>query len=297
MNRKDLYNGFNAVDDDILERSETTAKKSKRPAWVKWGAMAACLCLVIGIAIPVLHHKGGIGPDQPATAIAALELSGHFYEAVDVPQVLEKFGLPKEITADMAGEHVSYLKSDGGVGYEESAIETDIELYQYAPSPCRGVYVLRDGEKYMAALFCNFVQFDDNTSCEFTELYRVYGIDSADDIASVTEMGNSNNREIGTPVTDRQEIAEFYDMTVSLWSYGNDDFQKQMFGGYPDEETQMQAHTAFADDRRNLRIETTTGLRFFISFHPSFDWINGGGTMSYFKIDEQMHAWIDRNLN
>ena len=95
----------------------------------------------------------------------------------------------------------------------------------------------------------------------------------------------------------RQEIAEFYDMTVALWSYGNDDFQKQMFGGYPDEETQMQAHTAFADDRRNLRIETTDGLRFFISFHPSFDWINGGGTMSYFKIDEQMHAWIDRNLN
>jgi hypothetical protein len=70
-----------------------------------------------------------------------------------------------------------------------------------------------------------------------------------------------------------------------------------MFGGYPDEETQIQAHTAFADDRRNLRIETTTGLCFFISFHPNFDWINGGGTMSYFKIDEQMHAWIDRNLN
>ena len=76
-----------------------------------------------------------------------------------------------------------------------------------------------------------------------------------------------------------------------------DEFLKMLVHDYPDEETQMQAHTAFADDRRNLRIETTDGLRFFISFHPSFDWINGGGTMSYFKIDEQMHAWIDRNLN
>ena len=47
MNRKDLYHSFNEVDDDILERSETTEKKSKRPAWVKWGAMAACLCLVV----------------------------------------------------------------------------------------------------------------------------------------------------------------------------------------------------------------------------------------------------------
>ena len=59
----------------------------------------------------------------------------------------------------------------------------------------------------------------------------------------------------------------------------------------------MQAHTAFADDRRNLRIEkTVVFLHCFIWFFI-FDWINGSGTMSYFKIDEQMHAWIDRNLN
>ena len=28
MNRKDLYNGFNEVDDDILERSETASKSN-----------------------------------------------------------------------------------------------------------------------------------------------------------------------------------------------------------------------------------------------------------------------------
>lgn len=51
------------------------------------------------------------------------------------------------------------------------------------------------------------------------------------------------------------------------------------------------------NDRRNLRIETASGLRFFISFYPNYDWIEGGGTMSYFKIDNQMHGWIERNLN
>ena len=59
MNRKDLYNGFNEVDDDILERSETASKSKKKPTWLKWGAIAACLCLVVSIASPVLHHKGG----------------------------------------------------------------------------------------------------------------------------------------------------------------------------------------------------------------------------------------------
>ena len=62
MNRKDLYNGFNEVDDDILERSETASKSKKKPTWLKWGAIAACLCLVVSIAIPVLFHQS---PDTP----------------------------------------------------------------------------------------------------------------------------------------------------------------------------------------------------------------------------------------
>lgn len=297
MNRNDLYNGFNEVDDDILERSETASRSKKNPVWLKWGAIAACLCLVVSIAIPALRHKGGPNGEDPVQAIAALEYNGKFYEAVNIPEVLEKYGLPSEITADMAGEHLEYLKSDGGVGYECTASQTDIELYQYAPSVCEGVCVLRDGDTWYAALFCNFYQFDSNTSVELTELYRVYGIASADDIASIAEMDWDRKKEIGTPVTERQEITKFYDMTVALWSYGNDDFQKQMFGDYSDEESQQKAHIAFADDYRCLRIETTDGLRFFIGFHPSFDWIDGGGTMSYFKIDDQMHEWIDRNLN
>jgi hypothetical protein len=297
VNRKDLYKSFNEVDDDILERSETASGCNKKTLWLKWGAIAACLCLVVSIAIPALHHKGGLDSKDPVHSIAALEYNEMFYEAVDIPEILEKYGLPSKITGDMAGEHLEYLQSDGGIGYECTAGKTDIELYRYAPSACDGVYVLRDGDTWYAALFCNFYQFDSNTAVELTELYRVYGIHSAEDIASITEMDWLREKEVGIPVTDQQEITEFYDMTVSLLSYGNDDFQKEMFGGYPDEEMQLQAHTAFADDSRVIRIETKDGLRFFISFHPSFDWIDGGGTMSYFKIDEQMHAWIDKNLN
>lgn len=62
MNRKDLYNGFNEVDDDILERSETASRSKKKPVWLKWGAIAACLCLVVSIAIPVLFRQS---PDTP----------------------------------------------------------------------------------------------------------------------------------------------------------------------------------------------------------------------------------------
>lgn len=282
----------------INEKAVQDAKAYKRPKskrWFRWGAMAACLCLVVGIAIPILHHKGGIDHQDPLQDTAVFELNGKFYEAVETPEVLEKYGLPSKITGDVAGAHVAYLKSDGDDGYECTPIETDIELYQYNPAASDGVYVLRDGEAWYAALFCNFYQFDSNTNCSLAELYRVYGIESADDIKSITEMDNNNDNEIGTSVVERQEITEFYNMTIALGSYGNDDFQAEVFDGIP-EEKQQEAHSAFADDQRNLRVETKDGLRFFIAFYPSYDWIYGGGTMSYFKIDNQMRNWIERNV-
>ena len=285
----------------INENAVQDAKAYKRPKskrWFRWGAMAACLCLVIGIAIPILHHKGkgGIDHQDPLQDTAAFELNGKFYEVVETPEVLEKYGLPSKITEDVAGDHVAYLKSDGDdSSYECTPIETDMELYQYNPAASDGVYVLRDGEAWYAALFCNFYQFDSNTNCSLTELYRVYGIESADDIKSITEMDNNNENETGTPVVERQEITEFYNMTIALGSYGNDDFQAEVFGNIPEEKLQ-EAHSAFAENQRNLRVETKDGLRFFIAFYPSYNWIYGGGTMSYFKIDNQMRNWIERNV-
>ena len=282
----------------INENAVQDAKAYKRPKskrWFRWGAMAACLCLVVGIAIPILHHKGGIDHQDPLQDTAAFELNGKFYEVVETPEVLEKYGLPSKITEDVAGDHVAYLKSDGDDSYECTPIETDMELYQYNPAASDGVYVLRNGEIWCAALFCNFYQFDSNTNCSLPELYRVYGIESADDIKSITEMDNNNENETGTPVVERQEITEFYNMTIALGSYGNDDFQAEVFGNIPEEKLQ-EAHSAFAENQRNLRVETKDGLRFFIAFYPSYNWIYGGGTMSYFKIDNQMRNWIERNV-
>ena len=123
----------------INENAVQDAKAYKRPKskrWFRWGAMAACLCLVVGIAIPILHHKGkgGIDHQDPLQDTAAFELNGKFYEVVETPEVLEKYGLPSKITEDVAGDHVAYLKSDGDDSYECTPIETDMELYQYNPA-------------------------------------------------------------------------------------------------------------------------------------------------------------------
>ncbi len=46
-----------------------------------------------------------------------------------------------------------------------------------------------------------------------------------------------------------------------------------------------------------IRIETKDGLRFYIEVHPSFGWIYGNGTLSYYQIDAQMASWIAGNLD
>ena len=64
MNRKDLYHGFNEVDDDILERSESASQRKKKPVWRKWGVLAACLCLVAAFAIPTVFHQPAESPSD-----------------------------------------------------------------------------------------------------------------------------------------------------------------------------------------------------------------------------------------
>ncbi|MCR5648826.1 MAG: hypothetical protein K6F67_04745 [Oscillospiraceae bacterium] len=306
MKEKRILNALERVDEKYIEEAAPAKQKSKKPVWVIWVAAAACLCLAVGIAVPrltdVFQKRGGTPSQTPEDSdslvqeISALEFNGAFYEATDIPEALERYGLPSVITENMAGEHLSYLEPNGDAGYTESATETDIELLEYTPSSCRGVYVIRDRNKYLAALFCNILLLDDNSSTGMETLYGFYGIESPDDIVSITEVDWNRDKAVGNAVTEKSEIAAFYALSISLTSYGNNDFQKIVFDGIP-EDQQVKAHTEFANDLRVIRIETKDGLRFYIKVHPSFGWIYGDGTLSYYQIDAQMTDWLSNNLN
>lgn len=44
------------IDDDLISDAIEYKQTKKKSTWIKWGAMAACLCLVVGLAIPVLKN-------------------------------------------------------------------------------------------------------------------------------------------------------------------------------------------------------------------------------------------------
>ncbi len=221
--------------------------------------------------------------------------NGCFYEATDIPEALSRFGLPETLTAELAGGHVSYLERDGA-GYRPSAVQTDIELAQYAPAPCRGVYLVRDGERYLAALFCSVIAPDGNASTGLETLFGIYAIGSAADIAAITPVDWHRDEAVGPANRDADAIAAFYDACLALECCGNDDFQNAVFAGVPEEE-QPAAHKNFADDLHMLRLETKDGLCFYLELFPSYGWLFAGGTLSYYRTDRPMDAWTARYLN
>ena len=302
MNRKDLYNSFNEVDDDILERSESASRSKKKPVWLKWGAIAACLCLVVGIAIPVLHPKGGPNTQDPYDGpgeIALLYFNGALYECCDNPQALERLGLQKEITEETAGEHVANIELGGIVDYQATASQTDKELFQYAPAPSRAAYVLRDGDNYMAVVFVRtYFPDDPKAYSDLADVYRFYNIEDAGDIASIAQVDSEHKKITGAEITDANAIAEFYALTtdiVNFVSMDDDAFQDRVFGDVPEENAQ-ETYNAFADDSQVLRIETTDGLRFFVNIYPNYGYLYSSGAMAYHLITTELNQWLNEYL-
>lgn len=76
MRKEDFAEVLGDINENYVKEAETI-KKTRKPTWVKWGAMAACLCLAIG-SIMVSQNQNlvetpGGGPDA----------GGNFSDGVD----------------------------------------------------------------------------------------------------------------------------------------------------------------------------------------------------------------------
>jgi len=63
MSKDRVVDSLGRIDDDMIQGVEALRHKKKSPAWLKWGAMAACLCLV-AVGVLFIHNA------KPAHQIA-----------------------------------------------------------------------------------------------------------------------------------------------------------------------------------------------------------------------------------
>lgn len=304
MKEERLLDIFEKIDEELITEAAPGNKPQNKKSivWVKWGAMVASICLVVGMLTPTFYEifksKGAYESQDEVPSIALLYFQGALYECFDTPEGLKRVGLPSEIKPEMAGEHVAYIEMAGPVDYQETTSQTDKELFEYAPAPTRAAYVLRDGENYMIVWFCRTYFPDDvNAYTDLAEVYRFFEISNASDISSIAQTDWNRGRVIGNKVEDASAIEEFYALTTDITefiSFDEDAFQSIVFDDIP-EEKQQEAHNAFADDLEVFRIETKDGLRFYIKYYPSYGYIYSGQAMAYHQVTPELEMWFKTN--
>ena len=64
MTSEKLYEAIGDISDNKIKEAKQV-RKAKQPIWLKWGTMAACLCLVVGLAIHMLMNSDPAGGPTP----------------------------------------------------------------------------------------------------------------------------------------------------------------------------------------------------------------------------------------
>ena len=60
MNAKKFSDAMSELDTKYVDEALNYKKKAKKPIWVKWGAIAACLCLMIPLtafAVDIIQYN------------------------------------------------------------------------------------------------------------------------------------------------------------------------------------------------------------------------------------------------
>ena len=69
MNAKKFSDAMGELDSKYLEEALHFKKRAKKPAWLKWGAMAACFCLVAVAGVIFAQNRGAAAPDPDSVQI------------------------------------------------------------------------------------------------------------------------------------------------------------------------------------------------------------------------------------
>lgn len=195
-------------------------------------------------------------------------------------KILDAYNLPHEITTDMIGAVVGTgLSQNGGqkafYQYEPYADIIAVTAEPEQKLAQRAVYIVKDGGSYSFALFCNFIFFDSNTHTQASEMFAVYGIDEAEDIANIT-IGSDK-------ITDASKIKALFDSLYNSYSMGNDDYQNAIFKGMSEEEQQALS-SKLADSAVRISIVTKEGVAInHITYYPTIGYVSWA--LNYYRLD------------
>lgn len=298
---------FGEISDDLIEEAYSGANKHKykKPIifdFKKLSSVAACICLIL-ISIPLLNMAlntknpdNTVAPGSPTESTVSTDFTyteqklnydniiyDVYYKVLDIKEI-EQFEyshsethftadtLPSIITSDIIGNHISYLIKKDDANYVKTESETNIELFEYALSPCRAVYIIKDNNVYKYALFSGVSKNIVNAP---SQIYSIFGINSASDIKSITFIDTDSSEK---HIDNSDAIKDFLDASSSLESF------------YP-ENTEAEI-VEIENSKTTICITLTTGLKYALYYSPEHDyWMSYS---HYFKTDDSIESWFDK---
>ena len=135
MNVKQFSDAMSELDSKYIDEAVNYQMKTRKPVWVSWGAIAACLCLAVavaGVAAGAVMPRLG---KQDTVPVPMITLQGKNYVAPDMPvnKLPEEYHYLRDLTE----------KEAKNTGLEGCAIYVDpqdkemrtIYLYQECGTP------------------------------------------------------------------------------------------------------------------------------------------------------------------
>ena len=218
MSKNSVIDSVGRIGEDMVQEVEALRRR-KRPGWMKWAAVAACLCVALGgwflydaLFPPDFYTMISSGTTTSMTPLyfANINVDGWsacYYEGSTASHKLEPY----------VGE--LYLEEDSMSWYRPKGT-TNLEYL-----------IQKDSDGTLSLWYFASFNMGDGETHTYGDILRViYGVESPDDIVSITTSPTkSNNTNEGIAIqkivgthtyTDREDIEAFFDVVWDVVCYG-----------------------------------------------------------------------------
>lgn len=202
MNNKDLFKTIGYVDGNLVEKANTARRTNKR-TYAKWGTMAACAALVLGVAIytsplkPSMTNSPQISQQTPVSAPSGvrkiLNYNGFRYEFVGDGAQFKFTGMKPDKSLGTIDFDINKEigKNDGGEVVEKdfsSTFAVGGQLYEIPMYPSQFRIAVKYEEHYYLAEIVAKVNDSAMTAKEYLDMSNLKK--HAKDIHVLNHVGN-----------------------------------------------------------------------------------------------------------
>lgn len=254
MDKEDLFEGFGALDDDLLKRSEHGGKKFS--GFLKYGSIAACLVVMLGVGMLFVDNKTpnlDTNPESNDVAESIDNISDkqdnrqeESERYVDVSMLLasnEGVALSQDLALAIGrveiGEYSALYYKVASVNSEilkestGSEVEGTNNWFKLSGHEDMQYLISVDNSEYSLWKFGSFQK----ESYPYSDvLQNIYNIHSGEDITKIivtpanmdnTDEGRAIQDEIGTSIVeDDKAIETIYNVLSGLTCYGKNNWDK-----------------------------------------------------------------------